>query len=690
MGDPSIQPRYQALYRACIKDAAVAGAALMQATLQRALQDLPQAAAGLADVVERNLLLEAAAVLREQRAALADAYPQALLAEVAQAIAGDRGSVLSFDSLPLLADDQLQDNVDVVRAAHVLQEAVAPELAALEALFAAAGVLPVGGQRRHPLRPEVYVRSLVRATRQSPVSPAVRRRWLRHLPASMAPALARSYATLSGQLQAQGLAAAPAAPAPPDDRATQLTIRELRKLLAGEPGDGADEAVIVFAESDFSHTVPSALEMVQDMRKVDQVLQQLRLRHAAMPGNVADHRAAFREAVRREAHTPAQALGLEVVHQMVEHLAGDPRLLPEVQETVRDLEPALLRLALADPRFFSDRSHPGRQLLEQVTQRSLAWSSAEGSGFRAFLDGLEQAVEALLETRATGAQPFEIALEALQEAWTEAQPRARRSRERAVRALLRAEQRNLLAERLAAQIRARPDAQAAPAEALAFLTGPWAQVLAQARLVDDSGDEDPGGFGALVQTVLWSVQPPLAARVTAQPAFVVERIAAGLATIEHAPADTQRWLTVLRQLRTLALFASGGAQGGPISQPAPLPATSDTWLAPVEASESGFVPEPDFATGDEAGDGESLPPLDLQVGAWVEMPGEQGQRWQLAWASPHGLLFMFAQANGATRSMTRRRLQQMIAAGAVRLVSTRAVVDGALDAVARAAWRNSV
>ena len=40
---------------------------------------------------------------------------------------------------------------------------------------------PQGGHHRHPLRPEVYARAVYRLVRQSPVSPAVRRRWLRYL-----------------------------------------------------------------------------------------------------------------------------------------------------------------------------------------------------------------------------------------------------------------------------------------------------------------------------------------------------------------------------------------------------------------------------------------------------------------------------------------------------------------------------
>jgi hypothetical protein len=692
MSGNSRQPQYQALYRACIKEAAAQGAALMQATLRRALAELPAQAEAISDVVERTLLLDALAVAREQQQALAEAYPQALLAEFAQAIAGDRATPLSFDSLPLLVDEQLQENVHVMRAGEALAQAVQPELAPFETLLAAARLAPAGGMQRHPLRPEIYVRALHRLARQSPVSATVRRRWLRYLPLAMAPELARSYAQLAATLATQGVVAAPPAPAAPaEDRATQITNRELQKLLAGEAARIPSAAPAVGEPpADFSQTVPAALTALQDMRKVDQLLQQLRQRQAAMPDSAAGSRAAFRAAVHREARTPAQALGLEVVRLMVENLADDPRLLPPVQEAMRDLEPALLRLALSDPRFFSDREHPARQLLEQATQRSLAWSTTGAPGFSEFLEGLLQAVEVLLETRAIGTEPFEVALQALREAWDEAQPRARRGgREKAVRALVRAEQRNLLADRFARQVRERGDALGVPEEALAFLTGPWAQVMAQARLRDDSGAEDPGGWSTVIHGVLWSVQPALCGRAGAQPGQLAGRIEAGLASIDHPAAETARWQAVLRKLRVQAQFKAAGAEPH-ASEPAPLPPGSDTWLAPLEMHDSGFVPELRTPSGWDRPEPETLPPVDLRPGTWVELMGDGWERWQLTWASPHGLLFLFAQGNGASRSMTRRRLHEMLADGSLRLVATQAVVDGALDAVARAAWRNSL
>jgi hypothetical protein len=186
--------------------------------------------------------------------------------------------------------------------------------------------------------------------------------------------------------------------------------------------------------------------------------------------------------------------------------------------------------------------------------------------------------------------------------------------------------------------------------------------------------------------VLWSVQPSLAGRVAGQQVMLAERIQAGLKGIDHMPADTQRWQNLLSALHELALAATGA----PVRAREPAPEKVDTWLAPLEMHESGYVPEQSIPLGSTGWEPDTLPPQELAIGAFVDLLGDGWERWQLTWASPHGLLFMFTHANGSTRSMTRRKLNQMLAEGSLRMVSAHPVVDGALDAVARAAWQNSL
>jgi hypothetical protein len=735
---PGTAASQQALYRSLMKEAAAQGRVLMQRMVRRAALSMPQKGAIIADEQERKLLTESARTLMKHETALCESYPHALLAEFAHAISGDtrKPSALSFDSLELMGDEQMQESVDFMRVQQLVALAVDAELAELNSVVCAVQGLRSVQADRNPLRPEVYVRSLRSVVMQSPVPQAVRKRWVQNLGEAMGPELAAVYRDLCNFLYSHGVTGAsfnavPAAELPAPSRAapprepgmspssTLLNVKELRRLLSGElDGPSSMAAEGAPPAADFSMTMPAALEALQEMKQVDQVVTRLKRRLAQRPGG--DAAMDEQEQWRLRAHGPGQALALEVVNLMIENIAGDTRLLEPVQQAVRDLEPALLRLALGDPRFFSDRGHPARRLLEQMTQRSLAWHSVEAPGFAAFLEPLQQAVDVLVSTRVEGAEPFDFALKSLEEAWGDLEQRDRHHREKAVRALLQAEQRNLLAAKIAKELRERPDVAEAAREVATFVLGPWSQVMAQARLADGSGSSDPGGFGAVVGDLVWSTQPRAGeahtARLAKRVPLIVEKLRHGLATIDYPQTATQRFLDYLAQAQGIATPTAQEPGRPPAlstrmsreeleSLFAEEDKDSATWLAPQEAQQSGFMethqslsPKPLFQQTQPAAldtrPGEivqALPDTSLRPGAWVEMLGGGGwSRHQVTWASPHGTLFMFADASGATHSMTRRLLDKMLHAGTLRMVASQAVVDGALDAVAHTALRNSV
>ena len=130
---------------------------------------------------------------------------------------------------------------------------------------------------------------------------------------------------------------------------------------------------------------------------------------------------------------------------------------------------------------------------------------------------------------------------------------------------------------------------------------------------------------------------------------------------------------------------------------------ADVWLVGKEAQDSGFMdylpddhpvatltpldPEQEPAETSTESDMASL----TRVGNWVELQvNESWVRSQLTWASPQGSLFMFSSVGGAAHSMTQRTLARLLIDGQIRLIASQALVDGALDAVAQKALRNSV
>src|SRR5438105_3808840 len=326
-------PTYQALYRATMKEAASQGRALMQRVAARAHDAMQKRAAHSGDEAERQMLFDAARTLTKHESALCEAYPQALLTEFAHAIAGDTrkaAAAVSFDSLELMGDDQMRENVDQMRVQQGVTSLVDAELTELNALISSVQGLKSVQPDRNPLRPEVYVRSLRTVTMESPIPGPMRKRWILHLGEALGPELARIYGELAAWMRSHGVsearfAAVPTPESAPTD-AKVLNLRELRKLLAGDFDDSGKEA----RQTGFGMTMPAAVDALENMKQVDQVVERMKARQRDDAKALAEGRP-----VRRQ---PAQVLALEVVRLMVDSIANDARLLAPVQQCVRDLE----------------------------------------------------------------------------------------------------------------------------------------------------------------------------------------------------------------------------------------------------------------------------------------------------------------------------------------------------------------
>lgn len=517
-----------------------------------------------------------------------------------------------------------------------------------------------------------------------------------------------------------------------------LTLDRLRRLLAGELGDaGAPSPAESFSErfsrefdnpladreapvSDFQMTVPAAFEALKEMNQVDRMMERLGTQgaRAAVPGQPATTAARASLGARGGGTMGlGQALSLEVVALMVDNIARDHRLLAPVQNLVKQLEPTLLQLALVDPRFFSDKEHPARRLLQEITDRSLAFESVASRGFESYMQPLLDIAQPLVTMSIESEEPFANVLSQLTVAWAERERARQDERKRAVEALQRAEQRNLLAAKMARDIGLRPQISVVPGEVFAFLSGPWAQVMAQARMNDDGGHNDPGRYRELVDALLWSAQPELTRKNFAKLVRLIPKLLGklreGLAMIDYPATQTSAFFELLMKLHQQAFRAAPA--GVPEVRPNPLRKVVlrddvEPWIAPSEARESGFMessvdPSADELRAVDAGAGDMLsatamatstaaPRVDvgsMAIGAWVELlVAGSWERTQLSWASPHGTLFLFTNSYGGTQSMTRRSLDQLLEQGAMRIISRQTVVEGALDAVAQVAMRNSV
>lgn len=691
---PNRPPQLTAL----LEEACRGGLDIMDALLQQTREVLQRQRDQARDAAERDVRARALSALVQAAPALRLGYPEMLGAAFARELDDNPASStfapsgpasLKFDELELMDERQMQSRID---AGRDLQEALADldtELAELDARVSALLGFEQSRPERNPLRAEVFLQALQDLVAQADDEAGARRAWAQVLVPQLGRALRPLYPALLAQLRSRAVpAAAPVAARP----------------MPAVPDDGG------------------------------LTLQQLHGLVAGTPG------------------PDAPGLVQRVVHEVLDQLTADPRLLAPVRQLLQDLVPRLQPLALADAHFFSDKQHPARQMLEAIALRSFAYDSEQAEGFTDFLQTLRQAL-AVIDLRSAG-QPATYAgvLEKLRRLWAQEDRLLQVRQQSAQQVLQQAERRNALAQALAAQIRARPDVGQLPAVVLDFACGPWAQVLAQAQL----GHEALQALqpDQLLGELLWSVNPELSRGHPRQLTRLIPRLVAGLRQglelIQYPTDQLQRFLDQLLVLHQGGLEALAAPAPAPAPAPVP-PPPAGPWLAPEEARDSGFMdepsaptlplalephhcasgsafpatqpmglemPVPDFAgtvpmeIGDIPWQHEAArPPADtvpadlatsaarpaagamdlLQPGAWVELEsGGQWSRLQLNWINEHGTFYLFAGARGSNHSMTRRMLERLLAEDRLRLLASSGVVERAFDAVAEQALRNSV
>ena len=721
--EPEDAQQYADLFDATIRQAVGGARSLMARLVAHVRASLRAQEDEARERRERDRLTHSRRLLNQFEAALCERFAEELLNAFNRLSSLERPtaapvSALRFDRLAGMDAAQVRDQVESARARHAVQEAADAALAELNRLICTMLGLREVRLERNPLRPSVYVDAVMATLSHVPVPPTSRQAWISLMCGALGHELDIYYHDLCADLRDKGVGSAPgslarAADATPRADSGLLTLETLRQLLAEAPGADPSESGLrfgpavsagdgqsVFAAQDlvptaFGPTVPAAFEALRDMRQVGQVAQRLQARgEGAAPDLPADRRET-RERLRGAARGLEQLLGLEVVELMVDNITRDPRLLAPVQQLVAELEPALLQLALVDPRFFSHKQHPARRLLHEITHRSIAFESVDSRGFSGFMEPLQDAVAPLAAQHIDTAEPFDRALNRLVAYWDAPGGAERRRLERAVQALQEAEQRNALANTIVGDLQGRSDLARLPRPVFDFLCGPWAQVVAQARIRDRTGAVDPGAYAQAIEDLIWSAQPHKAARN--RPALsrlvpdLLERLHAGLASIAYPEAGSAEFFNTLDALHRAGLdasvepvepaevFADTGAH-----PPAPV---ESVWLAPTEALASGFI-DLDTTSAPPA-----MPPVPtdvLQPGLWVMLLAEDGwTRTRLIWSSPSTTLLLFSDALGYMQSLTRKACERMFAEGQMRIIPGDPVAD-ALDAVAQTAMRNSV
>ena len=436
--------------------------------------------------------------------------------------------------------------------------------------------------------------------------------------------------------------------------------------------------------------------------------------------------------LKSEATQLSQVLGLDAVRALVEQVAHDTRVLPPVREAFIALEPALLRLAMADPRFFANEEHPARRLIEAVAQRSFKFNDEFSDAFEQFMEPVRLSFRQLLDAQTQDPHAFGDVLAVLEDTWRSEDEHEQQARDKGVRSIEFAQERQKIADRIAWEFSLRPDLANTPGPVSDFLFESWSLVIAHAQLTDTRAQLDPGGFLAIVSDLLWSVKRELTlenpARLFEIVPSLLQTLRRGLDLLGKPASETQGFFDALmryhlpvlelRRVRSQLDAHGGQADDGPIklpklteadkprSKPEPRPAETP-WLGEHELGEAGFEGEPTTvlptvagglpatdasaaaqpadAPADDAADPDDDGPQRallgrLRRGDWVDLLAHgKWRRAKLVWSNDSGALYMFISAGGRPHTMTRRSCLRLLQQRHLRPVEAGEVVEQAVN-----------
>lgn len=374
---------------------------------------------------------------------------------------------------------------------------------------------------------------------------------------------------------------------------------------------------------------------------------------------------------------------IDVIATLFDYIFDDARVPAEMKGLIGRLQIPVLKLAMMDHAFFSNRSHPARRLINALAQAGVTWDgplTPDTSLYRT----AEALVVRIQNEFAEDVSVFNAALETF-ETYLVEQERMADEKAAALTDRLKQRERQELARKVAegAVATYRSDEEI-PEVVRDFIATTWLKALMVAAL-EGGGEADPKGEGGRwlefiesVKELVWSVLPMTDAesrqKLVKRLPVILRNVKAGMQAAGLDEAGQKAFFSELVKCHASALKA-GVTQNAPATAPA-RPGTG----APTrpQGRASTFAPPEEEPTPE-------LLEVDLLMrGTWLELKDDAGEirRMRLTWISPARTMYLFANRQGQRAlALTRDELKRRFASGEARTADQEPLLDRVVDDV---------
>ncbi len=372
---------------------------------------------------------------------------------------------------------------------------------------------------------------------------------------------------------------------------------------------------------------------------------------------------------------PLDAMTIDIVSMLFEAMFHDPDLPASLRVEIAKLQIPVLKVALLDKRFFSERHHPARRLLDTIATAGLGRGQEDEARLTAEIAAV---VEAVVSGFDVDIQVFSEQVQRLETFLQVEEQRAQAQTQPVVTQLATAEQHEMVQQRVAAVVQARL-ALTMPPLIADFLERHWRLVLAAIAQQHDVTSAAWQEAVTLMDELMWSVTPKTTAGERERLLKLLPNLLKRLRqNLEQLQLD-EAWEAFFSELIRLHMAAL---------RPDPVPALPTTTRpppAPAVINSPAAIPAP---VVEEAMPTEIDPQLQLvqalEVGAWFEFHSERGTRktLRLNWISDLKRVYLFTNRQGENAmTLAVESLAEHLRKGTARLLSQNPLTDRAVAQV---------
>lgn len=239
---------------------------------------------------------------------------------------------------------------------------------------------------------------------------------------------------------------------------------------------------------------------------------------------------------------------IDVIGMIFDYILEDRALPDFMKALIGRLQIPVIKVALIDRAFFRRKSHPARQLLNELAQAGSGWDDENEVARDRLYAMIESIVRRILDEFEDDLSIFETLLGELRVFMAEEAQRFEETQQKLIEDARQNEEDEKRRMRVLAELGARMHGASLPQDVREFLLGPWRQHLSNLAVEDE---EAATPALALAGELVWSLAPKSTSadrkRMTAMLPSLLSGLQQGMRAIELADEDIDVFLRTLER-----------------------------------------------------------------------------------------------------------------------------------------------